>query len=280
MFGYVKTDTPNMYVKDTVLYKAMYCGLCKGIGEVSGTRGRMVLNYDLTFLSVLLHNLSDIDVKIEKQRCILHTVKKRPIAVPDELTKKIGAFNVILARYKIVDDVIDAKKGRVKNLFFSKAYKRAKKFMPELDEIVSKNYKSLRCYEQNNSDSIDMVSDSFGNIISQSVTVLIGEVADENVLSLSYNLGKWIYLIDALDDFNKDKSKNNFNVFVNIYKDAETKQSLLEKHSNEIVPVFAQVLGDIAEASQKLKYKFNHDITDNVLLLGLKQETKRIMEKK
>ena len=59
MFGYVKTDLPNMYVKDTVLYKAMYCGLCKGIGKVCGQKGRLALNYDLTFLSVFVHNILD-----------------------------------------------------------------------------------------------------------------------------------------------------------------------------------------------------------------------------
>lgn len=57
MFGYVKTDFPNLYVKDTVLYKAMYCGLCKGIGRTCGQKGRFLLNYDLTFLSVFMHNV-------------------------------------------------------------------------------------------------------------------------------------------------------------------------------------------------------------------------------
>ena len=52
MFGYVKTDFPNLYVKDTVLYKAMYCGLCKSIGCVSGIRGRLALNYDLTYVEL------------------------------------------------------------------------------------------------------------------------------------------------------------------------------------------------------------------------------------
>ena len=108
MFGYVKTDLPNMYVKDTVLYKAMYCGLCKGIGKVCGHKGRLVLNYDLTFLSVLAHNLADLDVKIEKQRCIIHHIRKRPVAIPDSLTERIAALNVILAHYKLNDDVVDS----------------------------------------------------------------------------------------------------------------------------------------------------------------------------
>ena len=114
MFGYVKTDNPNMFVKDTVLYRSMYCGLCKGIGRTCGQRARFALNYDLTFLSVLMHNILDIDVDIKKQHCIIHWFGKKPVAVPDELTDRIGALNIILAYYKLNDDVIDNNKGRIK----------------------------------------------------------------------------------------------------------------------------------------------------------------------
>ena len=110
MFGYVKTDMPYLYVKDTILYKAMYCGLCKSIGKTCGNKGRLLLNYDLTFLSVLLHNVMGLDVKIEKQRCIIHHVVKRPVAISDALTERIAALNVILAHYKLSDDVMDSGK--------------------------------------------------------------------------------------------------------------------------------------------------------------------------
>ena len=200
MFGYVKTDMPNMYVKDTVLYKAMYCGLCKGIGKVCGQRGRLVLNYDLTFLSVLLHNVADIDVKVEKQRCIVHQIKKRPVAVPDKLTERIGALNVILAYYKVCDDVIDSKKGRLKRVFINKAYKRAKKLEPELDNIVKNRYAELLKYEKINGDSIDFASDPFGKMMQEVVSLLIPNNITDDILDLAYDLGKWVYLIDALDD--------------------------------------------------------------------------------
>ena len=71
MFGYVKTDLPYVYMKDTVLYKAMYCGLCKSIGKCCGNKARLVLNYDLAFLSLICHNLTDKDVKLEKKHCVI-----------------------------------------------------------------------------------------------------------------------------------------------------------------------------------------------------------------
>jgi len=280
MFGYVKTDNPNMYVKDTVLYKAMYCGLCKGIANVCGTKGRLVLNYDLTFLSVLLHNILNIDVKVENQHCILHWVKKRPVAVPDKLTERIGALNVILAYYKLSDDVNDAGKGRVKRSYFNKPYKKAKKQEPELDVIVKNRYADLVNYEKTNGDSIDISADPFGNMMKEVVKVLLGEKSTFQVEELAYNLGKWIYLIDALDDFDKDKKKGNFNVFVNLYKDADTKEKMMQDHKEDVEFIFGAILNTIKEYTSQLQYNFNHDLTDNVLNLGLKLQTKMIMENK
>ena len=280
MFGYVKTDFAHLYVKDTILYKAMYCGLCKGIGRACGQKGRLVLNYDLTFLSVLLHNLSNIDVKIEKQRCIMHHVRKRPVAIPDELTERIGALNVILAHYKLNDDVLDNNKGRFRRAFFNSSYKKAKKKEPELDLIVKNRYSELIKYEKEQCNSIDIIADPFGNMMQDVVALLLKEKCTEDVKELSYNLGKWIYLIDALDDFDKDKKKGNYNVFINAYSDVVDKETLIKEKANDLIVVFSAVLNRICELSTKLDYKFNHDLTDNVLQRGLGFQTKTIMENK
>lgn len=279
MFGYVKTDIPNMYVKDTVLYKATYCGLCKSIGKLCGQRARLVLNYDLTFLSLFCHNLADTDVKIEKQYCIIHRLKKRPVAVPDELSERVAALNIILAWYKLKDDVLDNGKGRLKRSFFKKAYKKSKKKEPILDRIVSDRFDELLSYEKSSGKSIDMAADPFGNMMKDITAELLYDKSTDAVKELAYSLGKWIYLIDALDDFDKDKKKKNFNVFINSYPDIKDKTELIEKHRKDLAVVFGTVLNIVSVKADELEYNFNHDLIDNVLKHGLIEQTKKIMEK-
>jgi hypothetical protein len=280
MFGYIKSDFPNLYVKDVRLYKAMYCGLCKGIGKVCGTNGRFALSYDLAFLSILVHNLTNQDVNIEDQNCIIHPIAKRPIAIVDKITEAIASLNVILAQYKLCDDVLDSGKGRTKRALLSSSYKRAKKSQPKLDEIVSTMYKKLVEYEKTNGDSIDISADPFGVMMQEILAYLLGEYSTEETSRLSYCMGKWIYLIDALDDYDKDKKKGNYNVFINAYKDATTKQELIDKHGVDISVIFGSLLDEVAFLATKLQYKFNHDLINNVLLGGLKNQTKLIMENK
>jgi len=279
MFGYIKADLPNMYVKDTVLYQAMYCSLCKGIGQTCGQKARFVLNYDLTFLSVLMHNLMGEDVKVEKQHCIVHPIRKRPIALTDELTKRIALLNVILAYHKLNDDVIDSGKGRIKRSFFKKAYKKARKIEPEMDNAVKKRYAELLKLEKSNCDSIDMIADPFGNMMQDIVQIIMQNKITPEISELAYYLGKWIYLIDALDDFDKDKKKKNYNVFICAYPSAQNQDQLICTYKQDLILAFSSVLSRIGELTSQINYKFNHDLIDNVLYRGLSAQTKRIMEK-
>lgn len=280
MFGYVRTDLPNMYVKDVVLYKAMYCGLCKSLGRTCGNFSRFTLNYDLTFFSIFCHNVLGEDVKIEKQRCIAHWITKRPVAKPDALTGRIAALNLILAYYKLSDDVLDESKGKLKKKVFSRAYKKAAKAEPELNEIVRKNYGALISYEKTAGDSVDISADYFGNMMREIACVILKDKATEDVKNLCYAIGKWIYLIDAADDFEKDIKKGSFNVFNNLYKDVKEKSNFLSEKRGELEEIFSTVLSDIAYYSGRIDYKFNKDLTDNILLCGLKSQTKRILENK
>lgn len=277
MFGYVTTDLPNLYVKDTVLYKAAYCGLCKSIGKVCGSRGRFLLNYDLTFLSVFIHNVLGVDFDIKKQHCILHVVTKRPVAVPDGVSKRVAALNVILAYHKLSDDVLDNGSGRIRRSLFKHAYKKAARAEPALDKIVKNGYAKLLEYEKKKIDSVDIAADPFASMMRELLKELLNDKFTEEIGELSYNLGKWIYLIDAVDDYDKDKKSGSFNVFVNAYG-ASDKKTFIDENKGDLQVIFGGILSGIRSNANKVSYKFNHDLTDNILFRGISEKTLNIME--
>jgi hypothetical protein len=280
MFGYVRADTPYLFIKDDALYRAMYCGVCKGIGEVCGQSARMGLSYDVTFLSVLLHNIAGEDVVIEKQHCLTHCIRTRMMANVDEITRKLGALNTLLAYYKYTDDIDDGDGGRGKRLFFKKGFKRAKQRYPKLEKIVRENLKNQEQIEKAKTSSVDRAADATAVMMAQACTEILGDKATENTYGLCYAVGKWIYLIDALDDYDKDKKASAYNPFLLAYG-AESRQALLSGESgDEVRYLFNAVFFDIRENLSKITFHFNRDLSDNILLRGLPMVTKRIMEGK
>lgn len=279
MFGYIRTDVPHLYIKDQTLYRATYCGVCKGIGAVCGQPARMGLTYDVTFLSVLLHNLAGQDLQIEPSRCAAHAIgKKRPMAKVDEMTKKLGALNTLLAYYKYTDDIADEGKGRAKRLWFNRGFKRAKKAYPELEKIVKSNLENQERVEKSKVASVDIAADATATMMAQISDYILQDKANAHTSGLFYAIGKWIYLIDALDDYDKDKKKGLYNPFVLCYGKQSAKDAV-EQNKEDLQFVFHSLFFDIREHLSKLHFYFNRDLVDNVLLRGLPAETKRIMEK-
>ena len=280
MFGYVRTDTPYLYIKDKTLYEAMYCGLCKGIAEVCGQTARFGLSYDITFLSVIMHNILGEDVHIEKSHCLTHCIRFKMMANVDELTRKLGALNVLLAYYKYTDDIMDEGKGRGKRYLFKKGYKRAKKAYPEIEKIVRENLAKQEKLEKAKVDSLDRAADATASILAQFSHYALGEKATEYTYNLFYLVGKWIYLIDALDDYDKDKKKDSYNPFLLAYG-ADCKKALLEgKTGDEVRFAFHAIFHDIRENLAEIPFRFNRDLSDNILLRGLPMMTKNVMKDK
>ena len=277
MFGYVRTDTPYLFIKDDMLYKAMYCGVCKGIAQVCGHSARMGLSYDVTFLSVIMHNIRGEDVKIEKQHCLTHCIRVKEMAEVDELTRRLGAFNTALVYYKYTDDINDGDKGRGKRLWFKKGFKRVKKAYPEIAEIVQRNLANQEKVEKAKTDSIDRAADATATMLAEFSDYALEDKATPFTRNLFYTIGKWIYLIDAMDDYDKDKKKGAYNPFVLAYG-AESRQALLAGEKGEEVRyIFNALFFDIRENLSQITFRFNRDLSDNILLRGLPNTTKCVM---
>ncbi len=95
MFGYVIPDKNNMYIKDFNVFQSFYCGLCKALGKTGSQATRLCTNYDITFYNMLLHSLTDTEVRFERKMCV-YNGKRKVVVTPDELSLKMADMAVML----------------------------------------------------------------------------------------------------------------------------------------------------------------------------------------
>ena len=279
MFGYVLPDKPNMFMKDYAQYRAFYCGLCKSIGKKCSQVMRFTTNYDITFLNVLYHAVFDKDVTIKKEGCILNPFVKKPIVKDDELTKDIIDVNNILGHYKCVDDIIDnhsTSKWMFDKILLKRHYKRSKVNFKKIDSIVSKGYDHLRELEQDNCSSIDRVADPFANIMKGITKELFREKYTEDLGEMMYALGKWVYLVDAIDDIDNDYKEKKFNLFLVDYDYIDKKTFLMEKH--DVLEFALKNCEQVIQNSfDKIKITRYEGVLTNILWYGIKAKTQDIL---
>ena len=63
MFGYIVVNKPELKFKEFDIYQSYYCGLCQTLRNQYGLKAQVSLNFDMTFLAMLLSLLYDVPTK-------------------------------------------------------------------------------------------------------------------------------------------------------------------------------------------------------------------------
>lgn len=275
MFGYINPDRPYLFIKDETLYNALYCGLCKSIGTGCGQAARSALTYDVAFTSALVHNIRGEDVKIEKKRCAVHWFKKRPIAAVDETTVALGCVNTALAYFKLCDDKADGEARGVLRHLYRGGYKRVLKRHPGIAAVISRQTERQAALERAACAVIDEACEPTAVMMRDLSDYLLKEYATPATANLFYAVGKWVYLIDALDDYDKDVKKGRYNVLYNVYG-APCRAAAVEKGREELTFIFDMLFAQMREGLSQIQFHFNHDLTDNIILRGIPLKTRAV----
>ena len=206
---------------------------------------------------------------------MLHWLRRRKIAKVDDISVAIGCVNVVLAYYKLCDDKKDGDGHGMLAKLYKKGYRRALKLHSELDGIVRRQTSALAELENSGCEIIDAVCEPTAVMMRELSEYLLKEFSTEYTKRLFYDLGKWVYLADALDDYDKDVKKKRFNVLFNVYK-VNSRVEAVKKGGEELVFIFDSLFADMRECLANIKFHFNHDLTDNIILRGIPMKTRKI----
>ena len=224
--------------------------------------GQMTLSYDMTFLVMLLSSLYEPIENKDKKRCIAHPMKKQ-CCIDNEYTEYVADMTILLSYYKCQDDWQDEKKV-LKKIYGDILHAKSKK-MEDLykkkEEVIAENLKLLCEAEKRNEQDLDIVSGYFGNILAELFTVKEDEWSD-NLRKIGYYLGKYIYIMDAYDDLEKDIRKNNYNPFLEKMRNTDS----FDYFVKEILTIMA---AECAKEFEKLPLLENVDILRNILYSGI-----------
>lgn len=213
MFGYVRPpqDLPE---EERKRFGRAYCGLCHTLGERYGPAARLILNYDFTFLAILLSGPEEGPV--HHGRCIAHPVHGRDRLESSGALALAADESVILAYWQARDGVEDhdwlhGLKYRGVSAVLEPAYRRAAEARPGFAESTRRQLGSLAALEQENCPSMDRAADTFAVLLRGAAQGVDEPVRRRVLEQMLYHLGRWVYLVDAADDLKKDAASGDYN---------------------------------------------------------------------
>lgn len=270
MFGYIRPLECELKVREQAQYRAVYCGLCKSIGSRYGQLERLTLSYDCAFLALTLFAIGG-DAKFLPGNCGPRVYRgKRPIAQPSPVLDYAADVNVLLAWHKAADDAADEKsaKAALARLALHRAYQKAAKANPKLDAQIRESMARLHALESEKAASTDEPSNTFGALLAAVAlnAPMLPEGERKAAQWMFYNLGKWVYLMDAWDDREKDEKSGSYNPFLLTGMEKDQAAFLMNITRNEA-----------RKAYDLLTLAAPDGLLDNIMTLGLLHAQERVL---
>lgn len=262
MFGSILPFADELKVREYRRYRAYYCGLCAELKKTY--HASALLQYD----SVFFYLLSDAFYESCEQphQCLLHPSKGRE-AVITPRAQAAAALNIVMGWHKLRDDIADSRrKPYIRYAMHKRKYALAKERFPYIANAAEECARQLAQIESEQCDNTDRAAHPYayalGNIFSEA-NLLYSHI----LYDLGYALGRWVYLSDALFDWERDEKHGNYNVYaLRFGKKDESAKARIERE-------LYFTLGECASQLDRLPLAQNEGILRNILYPGLRMRT-------
>ena len=221
MFGYVKPVVRELLVKENEFYKATYCGICRAMKKHTGALSTVTLTYDSVFLALLrMAYIDDAELSSKMRRCAVHPLKKRCMLSINSATEYTTKAFAVLTYYKLQDDKRDKdSRHRLSKALLrpvaSDAMKRSA--LDGLEKDVQGGLEELSRLEQERCPSADIPAICFGRMLGSVFSHGLEGEGAVVMKQIGFHLGKFIYLADAAEDYERDRLSGSYNPYVIAY---------------------------------------------------------------
>lgn len=261
MFGYIICNKKGLSTEEQERYQSVYCGLCRKLGERFGQMQRLSLNFDMTFLILFLSSLYEPQETVQDFRCGIHPGKKRK-AAENRYTDYAADMTLLLTYYKCCDDWQD-ENNRLSHYYARKLedHRRAVEARwPRQCALVKASIEELGSIESSGACTPDAATNCSGKMLSE-LFVYQEDFWSGSLRSFGYELGRFIYLMDASIDYKKDLKKKNFNPLF-----------AMQKTPEEMKEPLTMAIGNATRQFEKLPLIQDEHLLRNILYGGVWQK--------
>lgn len=279
MFGYIRPLKDELKIREYRLYRSYYCGYCKYLAKGGGFIPRLLLSHDLVFLNLLLSSLQGKEEQAVC-RCLLHPFRFSVIK-DESLFASTVPINLLLLHHKLKDDLQEGWSLGKQLLFFLLRGRvgKIRSYRGDLVFVVEEDLNRLKEQEVLEVTDLDQCCEPFAHLLGYLFCQAVPQGGSRRILEwMGFNLGKWIYLLDAYDDLAEDKKKGSYNPLFSAFS---YQGGNLDDFRGAIRGRVASLLRyshhQLVQSFQLLPLKKNQGLLENILYLGLPQQMEEIV---
>ncbi len=285
MYGYIRPHHPELKVREQEYYRAVYCGLCRTMGKCTGQCSRATLSYDFTFFALVRMALCDREPTIHARRCAAHPTHRRPMVEPDDTLRLCAYLSAILAYHKVRDDLRDERglkrtAATMVNPYLASLHRRAlRRGHADSDRRVADAMQALVDMESARPRSVDEPAELFGALMASLLSYGLEDDREKLATTIGRHIGRWVYILDAADDFAEDMRADRYNPFACLYGDPAMSTLPSERREEVRTALLSELMG-VERAFNLLDLDDRPDLRGilfNILYQGMPREAERVL---
>ncbi len=224
MFGFLRLQSCALTPEERRLYASHFCSACHAMTRFGGRVSSLLTNYDITFWLLLSSALEQTPDRPSEQRpCTalpFKNVAVKPMSGP--VGETMAALNLLLTSSKLEDDAQDghAWKSWAARSVYQKKFRKAEEYLGRQGfpvEAITGLAKSQFAVEKKVGATLDALAEptsrSLGEVFAVIARLHRQPELEDPLREFGRNLGGFLYLWDALVDFDEDRRNLTFNAF-------------------------------------------------------------------
>lgn len=261
MFGYVLLNREDATKEEKQKYKEYYCGLCQALHKIASFKGEQLLSYDITFLYLLLSDLYNAEEEKGHVHCTIHPVGGRD-TITTSMAEYCADMQLLLSMFTAQDSVDD--EGSSKGRKFLEKYSRElaalkEKYPWHIREAEAALEEQKRLEAEGCEDLMALCRPS--SMILATVFAPYEDNWHDRLAALGASIGRFIYILDAFDDVDKDRKKGAFNPLEKLSAEPDFKDRVEE--------LLTWAAADAAQLLEALPLDENLSILRNIIYSGI-----------
>lgn len=286
MYGYINIDKYELKYKDFIVYKKLYCSVCNALKNHLGLKGCMLTSYDATLFIAIFDGL-ELTQTEQILSCPLNPFKKfYPRFDVSETAMTYTAFISLFYAYaKTKDNLLDEGKRkyrkRIEKINNNPKYHALLNINENLFRQLSKILDDYFELEKRQTSTFDELSNKMGELFGKAFqgycTFSNVNIDSNDLFEIGFQIGKWIYLADAIDDLDLDITNRQFNPILHMKDYNElTEQELQDK----VIFISNCLIQNLEYRLKQLHLLRNNEIIHNITCFGMSHSIERIIKKR
>ena len=264
MFGYIAPVLNVLSDEQKQRYRSFYCGVCHALCTRHGQSRRLSLSNDMTFLAMLLSSLYEPETGSAESRCGLHPLKTHTF-LSSTMIDYAADMNALLFYYKCVDQRMDdhSAAGKAGEKLFRSTADKAGVMWPFQTEEIRQSLSDLWQEEAKSLPDPDRLCNLSGQMLGAAFAPDPSEPWSPVLRAVGSGLGRFIYWMDAWEDYDEDIKRHRFNPLTRWHSRPD-----YEDFCKETLEL---LIADAAESFEILPLEQDLDIMRNIIYSGIWQ---------